>query len=134
MNNYPTVASLNVTFSLSVYDPCEVAIIDNLNQTFADVSYIPLVDIGLMNNTFLPFSDSIDENYKGLSICGAKNYTIVEEIIREFVKIYPPDSGLNDTDPWIFAVNTTNITFVGTHVLTIQANIVDYPTSFVASI
>lgn len=115
--NYPSPTPLIVTFTLTVYDPCETAVLDTVGQSLTPVSYLVMLAPGPSTTTFIPFTDNVATAYANPAICGPRIYTIVEA--HPFVTLIPPAVGMEFTDPWTISVETPNIPDVGVYTTTI---------------
>jgi hypothetical protein len=125
MTNYPSVPAITVNYPLTVYDQCEVAMIDSLGQAISSLTFKDWLDPYPANTTFLPFTDDVATSYNNITICRDKVYTILEGY--SFVTLTPPASGNNFIDPWMIAVNTSLLSDVGPYNATLQCSLLNYP-------
>ena len=65
------------------------------------------------------------------SICGPKQYTIVEGY--SFVSLIPPTSG-NNIDPWTISVTTSNLVDINSYTVTLRSTLAHYATATPATL
>lgn len=125
LEDYPGIPPVTASFTLTVIDECETAIIDPLGQTMVPPTHTVMISTEPTNTTFLPFTDNVAQKYGDTKVCRDKNCYILESY--PFTTLFPPESGLLFIDPWTISVDTFDLADVGVYTLTIECVLVNYP-------
>jgi hypothetical protein len=73
----------------------------------------------------LPATDTASSNALNLSLCGAKQYSIVEAIPASFITITAP-AGDQYVDSWTLSCLSNNLADVGVYTVTLKVVLQDY--------
>lgn len=126
LENYPTIAHVQVAFTLNIVHPCSITTL-TLPTTLQAVSITSLSGIS-NSQLFLPATDpeSIANSTKDL--CGNRIYTIIDPLAQGIVTITSPAIGLDPyIDKWTLTCQSTSLADVGVRTFTLQAVLESWP-------
>ena len=124
--NYPTVVPLPMTFTLTIIDNCETAVLDPMGQMLPIIQFVVMLAAGPTDTPFTPYTDNVAIWKTNPPICGPRTYTIVEGY--PWATLIPPPTD-PFVDPWILSIETLSDLDVGVYTLTIDAVLTNYPTA-----
>lgn len=127
LTDYPDVAPAEVSFTVTLIDPCLTTSLEA--TTVSDFSFVAYSENPVSVN-FNPFTDTAAVGAKSgtgvPSLCGPRNYEIVETTPKTFLTITPPVDEKIFESPWNVTGQTNVLDNVQVWNVTLRATLANY--------